>query len=200
MQLTPVPREDDAVFTYEIDSNAVCVGWACDEPAVRDDLIDTARDGYAGAEGKDAVVARVSEWLLHATEAIEDSDLLDEQGRRFGSVLLNSILQNERIVDSIGALAEAAALETKGRSYRPRNCYALVVIDANDDLHFLDICATREGLRARTPTVAMLYQTVERFEEATGVPTWTPFRAGSVYLDENGAASLGTLELWDRED
>jgi hypothetical protein len=108
--------EDNAVFTYSIDNNAVCIGWACDAPEVQAALIETAAQGYVGRTGSEAVQARVSECLLHAIEAIEKADDLDPFAQLLAGKILSEVLQNDRIVESIGNLAENAAKERDAES------------------------------------------------------------------------------------
>jgi hypothetical protein len=111
--------EDTAVFTFEMDSNAVCVGWALDERKVKAELLDTVDHGYAGVTGAKAVELRVSDWLRHSIATIDDARGLDDYAKRFVAALLTGILDDRSIINSIGELAAHAAggRDAKAASY-----------------------------------------------------------------------------------
>lgn len=101
--------EDTAVFTFEMDSNAVCVGWALDDRKIQSVLLDTVDDGYAGVTGGKAVELRVSDWLRHSIATINDAKGLDPWAKRFVTALLTGIVTDSSIINSIGELAADAA-------------------------------------------------------------------------------------------
>jgi hypothetical protein len=103
--------EDTAVFTFEMDNNAVCVGWACDERKIQSVLLDTVDDGYGGISGSNAVELRIGDWLRHSIATIDDAKGLDPWAKRFVTALLTGILNDGSIISSIGELAAHAAGE-----------------------------------------------------------------------------------------
>ena len=103
--------EDTAIFTFEMDNNAVCVGWACDEPKIQSVLLDTVDDGYGGITGSAAVEMRIGDWLRHSIATIDDAKGLDPWAKRFTTALLTVILTDGSIISSIGELAATAAAE-----------------------------------------------------------------------------------------
>lgn len=115
-----VHDESDVVFTYGIDNNAVCVGWVCDEPKIKAELLDAAEKGYAGVVGSRAVQLKVGEWLQHGAAVLEDSEGLDTYAKQFTSSLLSKLLCNSKIIETIGDVASQAAIEREEeRQFEP---------------------------------------------------------------------------------
>lgn len=87
--------------------------------------------------------------------------------------------------------------EVKVMDLTPRDCYGTLVIDANGEHEFLDISADRDHLRQRIGSAYEVRRRLDAIEKTTHRTLTPPLNVGTVYIDEDGRANSGTVELWE---